>query len=58
MKNKLIQFDDVSFNVSEVVKNSPNKVPITNYYNINDSVASWNNSVGLGLKLTGEVEYM
>ena len=28
-ENKLIQFDDVSFNVSEVVKNSPNKVPIT-----------------------------
>ena len=49
-ENKLIQFDDVSFNVSEVVKNSPNKVPITNYYNINDSVASWNNSVGLRIE--------
>ena len=49
-ENKLIQYDEISFNVSDVIKDSPNKKAITSFFNIDKTVESWNPGVNLRIE--------
>ena len=49
-ENKLIQYDEIAFNVSDALKDSPNKKAITSFFNIDKSVQSWNPGVNLRIE--------